>query len=58
MLSIFFSPDIDGKAKRNDSEKHLELALRAKCQGQFTFQTLPIEQALEEWYRAAEGRGT
>jgi hypothetical protein len=43
--------------EKNGLDKHLELAVRAKYQGQFTFQKIPTDEALQEWQRGAGVRG-
>ena len=43
--------------ERNRLDEHLEVAVRAKYQGQFTYETFPIEEGLKEWHDAAPVRG-
>ena len=43
--------------ERNRLDEHLEVAVRAKYQGQFTYETFPIQEGLKEWHDAAPVRG-
>ena len=43
--------------ERNGLDEHLEVAVRAKYQGQFTHETFPIQEGLKEWHDAAPVRG-
>lgn len=43
--------------ERNRLEEHLEVAVRAKYQGQFTYETFPIQEGLKEWHDGAPVRG-
>jgi hypothetical protein len=45
------------KPERNALDKHLEVAVRAKYQGQFDYRNFPIEEGLKEWHDGAEVRG-
>ena len=35
--------------ERNRLDEHLEVAVRAKYQGQFTYETFPMQEGLKEW---------
>ena len=43
--------------ERNTQDQHLSIAVRVKYQGQFTYDTFPIQKGLKKWHDAAAVRG-